>query len=73
MNESRQPSAIEGHSQGDTIACLVERAFHFRGDVTVWRDDGGSVTGYLFNRDARASEPFVQLFETRSGHETRLL
>ena len=72
MNESRQPCAIECHGEDETIAGLVERAFQFRGDVTVETDDGRSVTGYLFNRDARAGEPFVQLFETASGQEVRL-
>ncbi|MYA51525.1 MAG: hypothetical protein F4045_07970 [Chloroflexi bacterium] len=51
------------------MAGLVERAFQYRGDVTVHTDDGGTVTGYLFNRDTRASEPFVQLFETQTGRE----
>ncbi|MXY59099.1 MAG: hypothetical protein F4Y96_01025 [Chloroflexi bacterium] len=51
------------------MAELVERAFQYRGDVTVHTDDGGTVTGYLFNRDTRASEPFVQLFETQTGRE----
>lgn len=51
---------------------LVERAFHYRGDVTVRTDDGGSVTGYLFNRDARAREPFAQLFETGTGREVSI-
>ena len=50
-----------------TLAEVVEHAFDYRGDVTVDRMDGTRVVGYLYNRDASASEPFVQLFETTSG------
>ena len=51
---------------------LVEAAFQYRGDVTVVTDDGRSLTGYLFNRDARAREPFVQMFEAGSGDEVSI-
>ena len=71
MDDRRTPAAAQ-EAGADSVARLVERAFHYRGDVTVHTDDGGSVTGYLFNRDARASEPFVQLFETQSGREVSL-
>ncbi len=50
-----------------TLADVVEHAFDYRGDVTVDRVDGTRVVGYLYNRDASAREPFVQLFETKSG------
>ncbi len=60
-------SASQGADCG--VEELVERAFHYRGDVTVRTDDGGSLTGYLFNRNARADEPFAQLFETGTGRE----
>lgn len=51
---------------------LVEAAFQYRGDVTVVTDDGRSLTGYLYNRDARAREPFVQMFEAGSGGEVTI-
>ena len=56
-----------------TITDQVERAFQFRGDVTVEIVDGQPVIGYLFNRNASCSEPFVQLFEARTGHEITVL
>lgn len=55
-----------------SVAGLVEQAFHYRGDVTIQMHDGGAVTGYLFNRNIRASEPFAQLFETQTGREVSL-
>jgi hypothetical protein len=48
-----------------SLAEVIEFAFDYRGNVTVVRRDGGRVTGYLFNRDAGATLPFVQLFDER--------
>ena len=72
MNEDQALTGTEGQADGSDAAELIERAFHYRGDVTIRTDDGGSVTGYLFNRNARASEPFAQMFETRSGREVSI-
>ena len=71
MYEHPTPAAAQ-EAGADSVVGLVERAFHYRGDVTVHTDDGNSVTGYLFNRDTRASEPFVQLFEAQTGREVSL-
>lgn len=69
MNEHRSPLHAESQGAGKDVEDLVERAFHYRGDVTIRTDNDVSVTGYLFNRDTRASEPFAQLFETETGRE----
>jgi hypothetical protein len=45
------------------LADVIERAFDYRGNVTVERRDGTELAGYLFNRDARAPAPFVQMFD----------
>jgi hypothetical protein len=45
---------------------VIERAFDYRGDVTVVRGDGTELVGYLFNRNAEVAEPFVQMFD-RAG------
>ena len=45
---------------------VVDRAFDYRGDVTVVRGDGTELVGYLFNRNGEVREPFVQLFD-RAG------
>jgi hypothetical protein len=44
------------------LAEAVELAFDYRGDVTVALTSGESVAGYLFNRDAAASSPWIELF-----------
>jgi hypothetical protein len=36
-------------SEGD-IRAVIEKAFDYRGDVTVTRKDGAQITGYLFDR-----------------------
>ena len=70
MNQQQSHAARGG--SGNDVEDLVERAFHYRGDVTIQTDDGVSLTGYLFNRSVRAAEPFVQLFETGTGREVSI-
>ena len=40
----------------------VERAFDYRGDVTLELTSRQKIEGYIFNRNASASPPFLQLF-----------
>ena len=42
---------------------IVDKAFDYRGNVTVVRTDGSETEGYLFNRNADAAVPFVQMFD----------
>ena len=72
MNESPSPPGAASQPADNSIEELVERAFHYRGDITIRTDEGGSLTGYLFNRNARAEEPFAQLFETGTGREVSI-
>jgi hypothetical protein len=46
---------------------VVEFAFDYRGNTTVVKTDGGEVVGYIFNRDADAPDPFIQLFDEQGG------
>ena len=48
---------------GLTLEEVVERAFDYRGNVTVVRTDGAEVEGYLFNRCGDVAAPFVELFD----------
>jgi len=61
--EGWDPGAIDG----DGLAEVVERAFDYRGDVTIVRRDGGEMVGYLFNRNADSPRPFVQVFAAAGG------
>lgn len=52
----------------DALGEAIDAAFDYRGDVTLELADGREIVGYLFNRDSRAREPFVQLFERETDH-----
>jgi hypothetical protein len=39
----------------------LEKAFHYRGDVTVTLKDGTQIVGYVFDRNADGAEPFIQV------------
>ena len=41
---------------------VIEAAFDYRGDVTLELRDGTRIVGYVFNRDSKAAEPYIQLF-----------
>ena len=66
-----EPRSLEGWepeiTDGETLAEVVERAFDYRGDVTVVRTDGTVIVGYLFNRAQDVAEPFVQILTASGG------
>jgi hypothetical protein len=57
--------SLEGWVPGPDVPLpeIIERAFDYRGNVTVECADGRELAGYLFNRDARADAPFVQMLD----------
>jgi hypothetical protein len=55
-----------------TLPQIIERAFDYRGNVTVVGCDGTVLEGYLFNRDAEAAEPFVQVYDRDGGGPTTI-
>jgi hypothetical protein len=46
-----------------SLAEVVDKAFDYRGNVTVVTRDGTETHGYLFNRNPDAAVPFVQIFD----------
>ena len=48
----------------DEIRAALEKAFDYRGDVTITRKDGASVEGYIFDRriGKTLADSFVRLF-----------
>jgi len=40
----------------------IDAAFDYRGDVTLLLRDGEELQGYVFNRNATAARPFLQIF-----------
>ena len=61
-----QPSTEEELREG------LEKAFDYRGDVTITRKDGSTVEGYIFDRRAAAtlSQSLVRLFP--KGESTKV-
>src|SRR5258705_3708944 len=46
-----------------SLAAVIDKAFDYRGNVTVVKVDGSETAGFLFNRNPDAPEPFVQMFD----------
>lgn len=62
-HENLQGRAWEPSSE-DELREGIEKAFDYRGDVTILRKDGSEVEGYIFDRRAGATlaDSFVRLF-----------
>jgi hypothetical protein len=63
---------VDVPSHGSELEHLIDLAFEYRGDVTIDRVDESPLIGYLFNRNASGSAPYVELFETATGQRQRL-
>jgi hypothetical protein len=59
-----------GVRDGRELAEVIERAFDYRGDVTLVLSSGAELTGYLYNRDRDAAEPFVQVYDPAGAAHT---
>ena len=55
----------------DELRAALEKAFDYRGDVTITRKDGSKVEGYLFDRRTGASlkESVVRLYPRNSNEK----
>jgi len=67
-----RPESLQGqtfHPQNDAeLAHAIDKAFDYRGDVTLVLDDGTSIEGYLSNRDHAGR--MIEFFP-RNGDITR--
>ena len=72
MGDPSTKEARHSSRSGNDVASLVERAFHYRGDVTVRTVEGLEVIGYLFNRGPSASGSSAQLFEAGTGRQVTI-
>jgi hypothetical protein len=54
------------------LARIVELAFDYRGNTTVVRRDGTELYGYVFNRDAEAAAPYLEMFDAEGGGPYRI-
>jgi hypothetical protein len=56
------------------IRHALEKAFDFRGDISITRKDGTKVEGYLFDRRSglTLADSFVRVFEKSSNQKTSI-
>jgi hypothetical protein len=57
---SLEGATFEFRSDADRIEA-IDKAFDYRGDVTLTLSNG-PIEGYIFNRDAKANPPRVEVF-----------
>jgi hypothetical protein len=59
------------------LAQQIEAAFDYRGHVTITLKDGGSLRGYVYNREfahPRLREaPFIEVFLAEGGESRKLV
>jgi hypothetical protein len=55
----------------EELRAALEKAFDYRGDVTITRKDGSKIEGYLFDRRTGSSlkESFVRLYPKNSSEK----
>ena len=58
---SLQGATFTFQSEADRLEG-IDKAFDYRGDVTLTMTNGSRIEGFLSNRDAKASPPRVQFF-----------
>jgi hypothetical protein len=72
---SHRAASLEGNvftcvSECDRVEA-IDKAFDYRGDVTL-QVRGETVEGYIFNRDAKAKPPRIEMF-LKGSEEPRLI
>lgn len=60
-SDSLEGRVFRPATHGDLVEA-VEQAFDYRGDVSLQLTSGRTVEGYVSNRDARAAQPFLEMF-----------
>ena len=54
------------------VGHIIDLAFDYRGNTTVVKRDGTELDGYVFNRDADAPVPYLEMFDTDGGGPHRV-
>jgi hypothetical protein len=50
----------------------LEKAFEYRGDITITLKDGSQLTGYIFNHNADALKPFIEVLPPDKEEKVRI-
>ena len=67
---SLQGAVFTFQSEADRVEG-IDQAFHYRGDVTLTLHNE-QIEGYMFNRDAKASPPRIEVF-VKGSEEPRII
>lgn len=56
------------------IRAALEKAFDYRGDITITRRDGSTIEGYVFDRHAGATlaDSFVRVLPNKQSNRVRI-
>ena len=54
------------------LADAMNKAFDYRGDITLTLKDGTQRVGYVFNRNADVPEPFIEMFPSDKDERVKL-
>ncbi len=57
----------------EELRLAIEAAFDYRGDVTLTLLSGENISGYIFNRNLQAAEPYLDFYPQNSDAKRRLL
>ena len=71
-DESKLKSSVPSIGGEQTLGQMIDTAFEYRGDISLDKVDETTVVGYLFNRNAAAAIPFVEVLEAETGEWLRL-
>jgi hypothetical protein len=66
---------VPSMASDDEIRTAFEKAFDFRGDVTLTRKDGSKVEGYVFDRQTtgqRLADCYVRLFPKNADEKVKV-
>jgi hypothetical protein len=50
----------------------VEKAFDYRGDVTLGLKDGGTIQGYIFNRESKVADPYLEMYPADKDEQIKV-
>lgn len=51
----------------------LDKALDYRGDITITLKNGDKIVGYIFNRETKPAEPFVEMFPADKDEKIKIL
>jgi hypothetical protein len=50
----------------------LDKAFDYRGDITITLRDGKKIVAYVFNREPKAPEPFIEVYPADQDQKVKI-